>query len=465
MKTIYLSLLVALMLTGCSGAGTFGGGSGSGSSTLAKTTNINYSQAKALYIAPQSTTVSSLDLFFTRMKTSLFDLTAFADNTDVSQDGLFMYITNPETQITSLEPVTLTTAGSADVLGVYDTLNYTLMRTVSVYDENGVECGLIAISKSDSTTTCLYDTLTNSGPTLNAFYQTDSTGNHIFFVNKDVLIHLDMTNPENPVQTVVTTIAAPTPQGIQFAVNPAGDIAVEVDSGYNGGQGPMSIIPLGGSAQAIGTAQFGTMLSIPGTNNFFFDNSDDNNSICGSEFCVATKSGNSFSVAAVGFVMPECLSGEACASVNVGTTMVMADAPQAGLSWFFTSSGTVRMYTAGSCPGGQTCISTNWSGNNVDKIVGIQGGNGNVFVETNDYSGNTGLYSYNVTGATFTTLVSPGSYAISTYTVDNSGNVTFSGTRESDGAIVMATIAAGSSTVVIQSDTLSATVTQISAIN
>jgi hypothetical protein len=57
--------------------------------------------------------------------------------------------------------------------------------------------------------------------------------------------------------------------------------------------------------------------------------------------------------------------------------------------------------------------------------------------------------------------MAPGNFAISSFSVDSSDNVTVSATRASDGAIIMASILAGTTIVDVASSSLSATVAQI----
>ena len=72
----------------------------------------------------------------------------------------------------------------------------------------------------------------------------------------------------------------------------------------------------------------------------------------------------------------------------------------------------------------------------INKIVGSAAGY--IIVEGQNASAQTGLYAYNITGESFSTLMTPGDYAISAFDVDATGNVTVSATRASDGAIILA---------------------------
>jgi hypothetical protein len=76
----------------------------------------------------------------------------------------------------------------------------------------------------------------------------------------------------------------------------------------------------------------------------------------------------------------------------------------------------------------------------------------------------TGLYRFNITTSIMETLMAPGDYAISAFDVDSDGNTTVSATRNSDKANVIATVAAGSTTIGITSSALSSPADQIATV-
>ena len=72
-----------------------------------------------------------------------------------------------------------------------------------------------------------------------------------------------------------------------------------------------------------------------------------------------------------------------------------------------------------------------------------------------DISGNGGIYRYTVgSGTTFTEVLHPGDYTVTSMVVSTTGDTTFYGQRASDGAKILGNIAAGTQTVTVVSSGL-----------
>jgi hypothetical protein len=435
--------------------------------------SANFANINALFLAPSGTTVSLFDRFINRSKSLLFDKSAFA-NLSSGSDALYYIGTD-----NSLKEIDLTVGGNEHSKSIIDTPKFVLLQTTGIIDKTGKACGLVAISKSNSKTYCIGDILTFFTDFYKAV-QTDSSGNILYYQDNFAnLIKLDMTNPSDPIRTVLDS------QIVGFAVNPLGDVLVGVTAGtdYYGNPGKTLRIHLGGnqSHQDLLVASIlATIEALPGTNNFYFGGASVNDYSCSGSACnKVVKSGSSYSLQYdSSIVLPTCLAEAGCSAVYTGNTIAMAAAPAKGvnsntpgLNWFFTTSGTVLMDKNASCPGGQSCIS--WTGtltgqvgssfNLVDHINRIAGANSVVLILAADKVG-TGLYRFNITTSIMETLMAPGDYAISAFDVDSDGNTTVSATRNSDKANVIATVAAGSTTIGITSSALSSPADQIATV-
>lgn len=434
-------IVIAGLLASCGKSSSFGS---SGSGVLNPSAGVNMAGTNAMYVAPGGTSVSKAGKILNRMKSNL-SMTAFAQFD--SSNALYAVSASG-----TLAPINIT-SGSANVSGIINSPNFTILQTSNIKDSSGLSCGLVLIRNSDSDLFCVNANVSFFSDFYKAV-QTDSTGNYLVY--QDVNGNLNRLNLTNPANIIETQIAqASSSSYIQgFAVNAAGDTLANFiawDStinGFNIEKATLVLYPLSGSSSTIvSNKEVGTITSnvAANDNNFYYTTSP---STCGSAYCKLVKSGSNFTAQAAGFTFPMCMPGENCNLTWVGSTMVVMAPPGAGLNWFFTSAGSITVSGAGVI-------------GSVHQIDSIAGANGVVVLKAENTTGQNALYAYNIAGNSFTTLLTFGSYSISSFSMDSIGNTTVSGTRASDGAIVMGTIAAGTATLTIVSQSLSAPVVQV----
>lgn len=408
--SIFLTLAtLAVLVVGCAKKT---GDSGAG--TLLP--NVNLSSANAMFVAPSGAKVMAMSQPGAMAASgSLF-----------SMDGSG-----------HASPVALTATSAESSNNVVSAPNFVAIATSNVVDSKGKACGVVLIEKGNGNTHCVLGGIAS----FTDFYkplQADGTSTYIYFLdgNKN-LQRFNSSDPNLATTQVASNVVA-------FSVDSDGDALVDYWSGNDVTTNVLEIIPVSGAAQVITTNEVGSITTINGSgasNTFYYASSPAD---CGSAYCELVKSGGSFSKQVAGFTIPMCLPGESCSFTWVGTTLVEATTPTAGVYWFFTSSGQVNMVSGG-------VAASNISGTLPNKIDRLTGANGTVAIQAEDSSGKTGLYRFNLGTGIFDTLMTAGDYQISTFDVDSSGNTTVSAKRTADGANVVATVAAGSSTVSVGS--------------
>lgn len=94
----------------------------------------------------------------------------------------------------------------------------------------------------------------------------------------------------------------------------------------------------------------------------------------------------------------------------------------------------------------------------------MRGGGTSIYARGTDTAGNGGIVRVDVPAYTQTTLVPAGAFTLSAMSVSRTGELTFAGLRNSDGAHVAGTAAPGATTYTISSAT-APPVTSLTRIN
>jgi hypothetical protein len=466
---VVLAGVSSLLAVACDRGGGSGGGNGASGGQMAPSLGVDFANVEGFVIAPalaNSTAGQSARGRFQRPDG--LHLQSGGSGGGNGQSGpQVLYALNADGTMTETT-VTTGTSTTASPLQIDDTPKFTFFEYEGV-EYDGTPCFFVAARKSDAALFCV-DVEPQGATNLIA---TDATGNLVFVygtagaeaqagpASTNTLVQLDFTDPANPVQSVFIdglTNGAPV-----YVVNAEGDVACYVPGvvtdtvalrvyKHGGGYSDIAALVIPEGCLAAGLAA--------DPNDFYYTNADSTNGPPGASLFQIT--------AASGFAGPGTLLYDEGSQGILGTGLIggangspcSSYAVAGGSLYAAAGGGIVELVPSdGGNPSFIPVSSTFSAGLNF--IYGFDGGIVGLGTAT---SGSTGLDVYGLSG-TPTALVPTGLYDITTASVSSAGETTFGGTRASDGAQIVGTIPAGSTTVNIVTQFLSSAPTQIQRID
>ena len=463
MKRGLRSLLVVFVpLLVCCGKDS---GSTSSGAALASVLSVTFTNIKGFAIAPPTTSRESLAVFglpFLRWDMSGLGRVASQNLYSLNNDGSLsvVAVTAGDQGKTS----SMTSSVSPDA--IFDTLKFTFFQYTGVTYQ-GKTCSLVAARKTDSALFCIEQKPFNNcggAPNYWSMLSSDSTGNLIYLGTGNGFYRIDFTDASNPVQTTLVNYSSDgTVCG--WTANSSGDVLANLDTPATRPQvDTLRIYRRSGGFQAIANVEGGCVVNGVGADDVNFYYTKASTTSGGGVIVRKLTQGTTFADTAYYDDGSKTIGIGSCgigrgSRVSVGSLIKTSD------KIFMANDSASAFFIElinGSTPVKRTVA--DFSTGSVSSIFPYSGGM--VILGVNSTSA-TGLVRYETTGPVFTTLLAPGTYAVTKVSVGTSGEVTFAGQRASDGVRVIGTIpappAAVSVTIVTQA--LSGDITQILRIN
>jgi hypothetical protein len=322
--------------------------------------------------------------------------------------------------------------GSETTTDIYEFTQYILFAVTDC------DYTMILCRKSDGSLFGIEGAVPLCGDSCGCYYdivQADANEDALFIVSYvDGLFKIDITNPESP--TVTTMVDGDLDGSISdMAVNSNGDVFVSVVTDVGSTRTFRIYKKNGGFFNVSSNIYISALFSGTGSNsnNFYYTDTDYAN-----EIRQATYSSGNFTLEtyASGVTFP---GGSAFTSgggsiVKTEDKVFINFRPGNGINSF------LEAYNSADTPVERTVALFN----RIDRILSYSD---NIIILGKDGAGNGGLVRYNITAESFTTILAPGEYSISSVDVSASGEISFSGLRASDGARILANIPAGTTTV------------------
>ena len=369
----------------------------------------------------------------------------------------------------SLTIVTVTTTGSSSTsvspLALFDTATYLLIDYMGVFHD-GDQCNFVAARKADGALYCVTapgvatPDMAQQTDDYGTLVQSDATGNLVWINHGEGVTLLDLGDPSAPTQTTPVGVAASNPNQpvtdgpFDMAVNAAGDALLSDD--HNSGQYTRVFFPTGGFFgvnDSLENCVVAGGASSPDA--FYYETTTAATALNPLGLWELTPAaGNTFTKATVPVTDTVTPAGDSDA-FDCAAGILMA-----GSDIFLTTD----------VPPGNRLLDIAGSTANVlaadvlAKITQAGACDASLFLLGADASGNGGIVRYDLAAGAFTTLVTPGAYALTTMAVSPGCEVTFYGQRASDGAYILGTIPAGSDQVTVNATGFPAVV-QIQRIN
>lgn len=351
----------------------------------------------------------------------------------------------------SLTVVTVTAQGSSSTtvtpLALFDTATYVLIDYMGV-SHDGDTCNFVAARKADGALYCVTapgvatSDMAQRADDYGTLVQADATGNLVWINHDEGVTLLNLSDPAAPTQTTPVGAASSNPNQpatdgpYDMAVDAAGDALLSDD--HNGGGWTRVFFPTGGFFGISDTLE-GCLVaggaSSPDVFYFYKDTGGSASNPTGL-WELTPAAGSTFTstqITVTDEVSPPdnppafgCQAGV----VTAGSDVLMTSADARILD---VSAGAANVLEAAP----------------LAKITQAAACDASVFLLGPDANGNGGVVRYDLAGAAFTTLVTPGAYALTTMAVSPGCDVTFYGQRASDGAYILGTIPAGSDQVTV----------------
>jgi hypothetical protein len=351
----------------------------------------------------------------------------------------------------TLTVVTVTGGGTqttdAQPVAVFDTTSYAIVAYHGVW-HGDTQCNFVAARKADGALYCIPASsaeVASPPPGSAPLVQSDATGDLVWINHGDGIALVNLTNPDAVTQTTPVGSDGLTPNGppegpFSLAVNAAGDALVA--DGYNANQYTRVLFPTGGFLDVSDVDESCLTAASAANPDDFYYTTDGPSGLD----MLAASSGSFASAIIETTPLFTCGAGIAKVSPHV---YMSADAHSSQPNQILDIVGsTATTLTV-------AALAT---------MTQINGCDASLFVLGTDARGDGGLVRYDTDGGTFTTLLAPGAYALTTMSVAPTCDVTFYGQRAADGAFILGTIAAGSDAVTVNA-TGFPTVTQIARIN
>jgi len=436
MRHFLIALALACLFTGCRSSGTSNGG---GSSTeLRANLGLDFSNVAGFIIASGSRA------------------TPAEQGDDGGAQPNQLYALGKDDSLTVVTVTELSDGGSSSTsqtvepLAVLDTTALLFLAFENVTHE-GALCSLIAASKSDGALFCITDGppptvfLGGWAPPYGASIASDATGDLVWSDLPNQLVRYQLDDGGLTSSQPLGSAGDPEAQ----AVNSDGDDLIV--SGDVGSQAAYTRVMLadGGIADVSALAAMCVVAGPASDAEAFYyllnvgPTSDDAQWVR-----LAKTSSTVFTPNVLGVVgWADCGEGLVSTSTHFFLT---GDVESRAAQVVDIVGGTATRLTVEAFVGGT-----------ISRIAGYEDA---LFILGTDSTGSSGLVEYEIATGTFTTLLAPGAYNITTMDVSSGGEVTFFGQRESDGAMVLGNLPAGATTPTIISTGLPG-VTQIQRIN
>ena len=264
--------------------------------------------------------------------------------------------------------------------------------------------------------------------------QADPTGNLVWINNADLAV-VDFSDPNNPTVTNPLGTGGTKVHNGGFAVNAAGDALVAEWGGT--GTGMVRVQRPSGGFVNLSTENVNCVTAGASGDPDDFYYFDSNNP----QHLVQVVSDGGYAIGNVTTMSPGSSNGWSCAGglAQAGGHLLFTSngsgvgTPANAFVDFVPATGTVTVQTVSA----------------LNAISRIAAGGSFVMILGTDSAGNGGIVRYDVTDSSFTTLLAPGDYTLqaAAFSVAGNGDLTFQGQRASDGAFIVGTIPAGTTTV------------------
>lgn len=439
-------VLLATLLSGCNGDSS---GNQNGSHTeLNANIGVDLSNVVGLVIS-KSSSAGTTSLSFPNDTTT--DGGAAQNQLyALEQDGTLTIVT----VVSVPDGGTSSSSQAVEPVGVFDTRLYLFLMYWGVTHE-GVLCDLIAVRKQDGAMYCVANVGNpgswEAGGEQRGYWkiiQSDASGQTVWIDHNQKISRLDLGDPANP---TMTQPLGPGPFGASQAVNADGDDLVSQSSGPNGTPPFTRVARSAGGFFNVSDKGMNCIAAGPpssGSDFFYLENVGP--TTVDNEWVRLVKSPGTFTrVKLAAATWADCSAGLARAGGHFFLSGVLQTPSTPGANHLIDASG------------GQASLLTVDALHQLTQIAGWEQA---LFVLGTDSTGSGGIVRYDVSAATFATLLPPGAYNVTKMDVSPTGDVTFYGQRASDGAYVLGTVPAGSSTVEVVSTGLPEVV-QIQRIN
>ena len=433
-----------ILITGC---GRSGGDDSTSSDNyryneiqLGKHLSVDLSKSNGLFLAPQGAVDSSSN------RTSNNDSKSSNHNT--------IYSLNPDNTITEVstliykDPKTGKTINHKHTEQIqptsfYDTKNFILISYQGVYKDSK-QCSIVPVRKSDGALFCLDISPNNSNDYFENI-QSNSSGTIIVINHESGLSRLDLTDPNNPTVTQLTS----SNNGefiYTFSVNSDGDVLANI--GTKGFETTTKLFKITGGFQLFSNEHNAKCFVNGGKgdeSSFYFAKSSENES-WKLELYKITKSNSNYLISnySRSQISYNCL-GRSIAKVKDKIYFIEFDGFL--VEAVNPSRSPVNMKS------------------NFSKISQIISDNNDLIILGSNHLGNSGIDKYNTTLNTFSQVLSPGEYTIVSLSVSKSGVITFMGRRASDNAKILGTISKDTNKLTIVNQSLNGDVSKIVSLN
>ena len=331
----------------------------------------------------------------------------------------------------------VTNSASEKPTAIYDTPKYVVFGyfglNVSVDGDGGytnLSCGGVILRKSDGALFCL--------PTVNgndlSMSRVETDGADGLFLTEvtgtpGAITRVDMSGATPSLTTIVDSGAS------DFHVNSDGDTLVSLG---NSATKALRVVKQNGGLQNLLADTSVVQWVAPSGHDFWYLGHSSGTTPAFPVSLATRQSDGSFVVGAQGTIAQPLSSG----TLNVA--LVTANVAYG----FFGGQPSANNYLLELNGAGQGTMHTVGA---LSAIVDARGQGNSIFVQGTDAAGNGGIVRVDLPGFTQTTILTPGDFTLSAIALSKTGELTFAGLRNSDGAHVVGNVAAGASTYTILS--------------